>query len=62
MCHSSERWTFRSRRQQHETPEAMKPNEGTARRADAVGQGVEPAVDPQKGEQAQRERELERVS
>ena len=62
MCHSSERWTFRSRRQQHGTPEAMNRSDGTPRQADPVGQGVEPAVDPQKGEPARRERELERVS
>jgi len=62
MCHSSERWTFRLRRQQHETPGAVKRNEETARRADAVGQGAGPAVDRRKAEPARRERELERVS
>jgi hypothetical protein len=62
MCHSSERWTFWSRRQQHRTPEAMNRGEETLRQAKAVGQSIEPAVDPRKDEQVRRERELERVS
>jgi hypothetical protein len=62
MCHSSERWTFWSRWQQHRTPEAMNRGDETPRQANAVGRSTEPAVDPRKDEQVQRERELERVS
>ena len=63
MCHSGERWTFWSRRQQqHRTPEAMDRGEETPRQANAVGQSIEPAADPRKDVQVRRERELERVS
>jgi hypothetical protein len=62
MCHSSEGWTFWSRRQQHRTPEAVNRSEETPRQANTVGQSLEPAVDPRKDEQVRRERELERVS
>jgi hypothetical protein len=62
MCHSSERWTFWSRRQQHRTPEAMNRSDETPRQANAVGQSAEPVVDPRKDEQVRRERELESVS
>jgi hypothetical protein len=62
MCHSSERWTFWSRRQQHKTPEAMNRSDEMPRQANAVGQSVEPAVGPRKDEQVRRERELESVS
>ena len=62
MCHSSERWTFWSRQQQHRTPEAMNRSDETPRQANAVGQSVEPVVDPRKGERIRREKELESVS
>ena len=62
MCHSSERWTFWTRRQQHKTPEAMNRGDETPRQANAVGQSAEPAVDSRKVEQVGRERELEGVS
>ena len=62
MCHSSEHWTLWSRRQQHRTPEAMNRSDEAPRQANAVGQSVEPAVDPRKDEQVRRERELESVS
>jgi len=62
MCHSSERWTFWSRRQQHKTPEAMNRSDELPRQANAVGQSVEPAVGPREDEQVRRERELESVS
>jgi hypothetical protein len=62
MCHSSERWTFWSRRQQHRTPEAMNRSDEMPRQANPVGQSVEPVVDPRKDEQVRRERELEGVS
>jgi hypothetical protein len=62
MCHSSERWTFWSRRQQHGTPEAMERDRQAPRRDDAIGRGAEPAADPREGGQVRRERELERVS
>ena len=62
MCHSSERWTFWSRRQQHRTPEAKNRGEETPRQANAVVQSIEPTVDLRKDEQVRRERELEGVS
>jgi hypothetical protein len=62
MCHSGERWTFWSRRQQHRTPEAMNRSDETPSQVNAVGQSVEPVVDPGKDERARREKELESVS
>jgi hypothetical protein len=62
MCHSSERWTFWSRRQQHRTPEAMNRIHETSCQVKAAEPSVEPVVDPRKDEQVQRERELESVS
>ena len=62
MCHSGERWTFWSRRQQHRTPEAMNRSDEAPRQVKAVGQSAEPVVDPRKDEQVRRERELENVS
>ena len=62
MCHSSERWTFWSRRQRRGTTETMNRNDEMPRQANAVGQSAEPAVDPRKDEQVRRERELESVS
>jgi hypothetical protein len=62
MCHSSEHWTFWSRRQQHRMPEAINRSDETPRQVDAVGPSVEPVVDPRKDEQVRRERELESVS
>ena len=62
MCHSSEHWTFWSRRQQHRTPAAMNRSDEMPRQANAVGPSFEPVVDPRKDEQVRRERELESVS
>ena len=62
MCHSGERWTFWSRRQQHRTPEAMNRSDETPSQVNAVGQSVEPVVDPGKDERVRREKEPESVS
>ena len=40
----------------------MNRSDETPRQVNAVGQSVEPAVDPRKDEQVRRERELESVS
>jgi len=60
MCHSSERWTFWSRREQQKTPESL--NRSEPRRTDPVVRSVEPAAEPRKDEKIRREKELERVS
>jgi hypothetical protein len=62
MCHSSEHWTFWSRRQQHRMPEAMNRSDEMPRQVNAVRRSVEPVVDLRKDEQVRRERELESVS
>jgi hypothetical protein len=62
MCHSSEHWTFWSRRQQHRMPEAMNRSDETPAQVDAVRPSFEPVVDLRKDEQVRRERELESVS
>jgi hypothetical protein len=62
MCHSSEHWTFWSRRQQHKMPEAVNRSDETPRPAKADGPSVEPTLNPRKDEQVRRERELEPVS
>ena len=62
MCHSSEHWTFWSRRQQHRMPEAMNRSDEMPRQVNAVRRSVEPVVDLRKDEQVRRETELETVS
>jgi hypothetical protein len=62
MCHSSERWTFWSRRQRHGTTEAINRNDETPRQVNAAGRSVEPIKNPEKDERVRRERELESVS
>ena len=62
MCHSSEHWTFWSRRQQHRMPKAMNRSDESPRQVDAVGPSFKPVMDPRKDEQVRRETELETVS
>jgi hypothetical protein len=61
MCHSSEHWTFWSRRQGHGMTETMNRNDETLRQVNAAGRSVEPVVDQWKDERVRRERELESV-
>lgn len=59
MCHSSDRWTFRSRRQQR-TAEPVKPSEATPAPTEATTR--KPAVEAREEERTRREKELERLS
>jgi hypothetical protein len=62
MCHSHERWTFWSHRQQHRTPEALNRRPERLRPAKTVGPSGEPAMAPRKDEPVRREKELKPVS
>lgn len=58
MCHSSDRWTFWSRRQQQT---AEPENRSAAKPAPAKTATRDPAAEPREREPARREKELERL-
>jgi hypothetical protein len=58
MCHSSDSWTFRSRRRQRATEPA---DPGAAKPTPAEATARPPAAEPREEERPRRERELERL-
>lgn len=58
MCHSSDRWTFWSRRQQ-QTAEPQ--NRNAAQPGPTQAATRDPAADPREGEPTRRAKELERL-
>ncbi|MCW2241647.1 hypothetical protein M2351_006292 [Azospirillum canadense] len=60
MCHSSERWPYRSRRQADRT-ETLRRNDEVHRKAETVRPSAEPILETGKDEQIRPKKELERV-